>query len=333
MATPDCCDIHAHFIPPSLVEDLRKGSAVDGLQLENRGGEPWVLHRQGPSYPLSPELHDLEARMALMDRLGIDVAVVSVSPTLLFYWLDSSAAADWARQVNNDIARLVAAAGGRVVGVATLPMQDADASVAEAERATSELGLRGVQMGPMILDRTLDDDAYFPVLSTLERLDVPMIMHPYFVGAGNRPGLDKFYLTNLVGHPYQTAVGASRLIMSGVLDRLPSLRPVLVHGGGYLPYQIGRLDHGNAVRPEAKACQQRPSSYLRRFVFDTLAHSPAALQYLIDLVGSDRVAYGTDFPYDMGGGSAAEHLGGVEVDEVAARRIRGGNTAELFGIA
>lgn len=332
MTTP-CCDIHAHFIPPSLVEDLRSGSAIDGMQLEDRDGQPWVTHRQGPKYPLQPELHDTEARLALMDRMGIDVALVSLSPTLLFYWLESSEAADWARRANDDIAALVAEGGGRIEGIAQLPMQDADAAIAEARRAKDELGFKGVQLAPMILDRTLDDDDFFPVLEELDRLGLPMMLHPYFVGAGDRPGLDKYFMTNLAGHPYSTAVGASRLILSGALDRLPNLAPVLVHGGGYLPYQIGRLDHGHEVRPEAKACELTPSAYLRRFVFDTLTHSPAALSYLIDLVGSDRVAYGTDFPYDMGGWSADAQLEGVDIDADALERIRGRNGLELFGLS
>lgn len=327
-----CCDIHAHFVPPSLVADLRAGAAIDGITLEQRDGTPWVKHRQGPAYPLQPEMHVLEERLAIMDRLGIDLAVVSLSPTLLLYWLEGSEGADWARRVNDDLAALVAASGGRIRAVAHLPMQDADAAVAEARRAVDELGMVGFQLAPMVLDRTLDVDDHLPVLQELDRLGLPIMLHPYFVGAGDRPGMDKYFMTNLAGHPYATAIGASRLILSGTLDRLPNLKPVLVHGGGYLPYQVGRLDHGNAVRPEAKVCQERPSSYLRRFHFDTLTHSAASTRFLIDLVGADRVAYGTDFPYDMGGGSAEDQLRGVALTDEERRLISGSNGLALFGI-
>lgn len=333
MSSGRCCDVHAHFVPSSLVEDLNRGPALDGMRLEDRDGQSWVAHRQGERSPLSRELHDLDARLARMDEQEIDVAVVSLSPTLLLYWLEASEGADWARRVNEDLARLVEAADGRIVGIAHLPMQDSDAAIAEAEYSSRVLGLRGAQVAPMIADRPLDDEHHVVVLEALERLRMPVLLHPYFVGAGHRPGLDKYYLTNLAGHPYQTAVGASRLIMSGVLDRLPALEPVLVHAGGYLPYQIGRLDHGHAVRPEARGCQERPSAYLRRFRFDTLAHFPAALDYLIRLVGADRVVYGTDFPYDMGGGPAREQLDGVRIEEQEARLIRGANAMELFDIS
>lgn len=327
-----CCDIHAHFVPPSLVDALRHGPALGGIELHHDSGVDWIVHPSGPRQPLDAELYELDGRLARMDRTGIDVAVVSVSPTLLNYSLDAAAARDWARQVNEELAGLVRESGGRVVGAAHLPMQDPAAAIDEARYAARTLGLRGAQLGPMVLDRGLDEEDHFAVLEALQELDLPVLLHPYFVGAGNRPGLEKYYLTNLAGHPYQTAVGASRLILGGVLDRLPELKLALAHGGGYLPYQIGRLDHGHAVRPEAKRCKRPPSEYLRRFWFDTLTHSTPALQYLVGLVGADRVAYGTDFPYDMGGGSAADQLAGLSLDDDGLRLIRGGNTAALFGL-
>ncbi len=324
-------DLHAHFIPPGLAQDMRDGRAVDGVRTETGlDGQEFVVHRQGPRYPLSPGLYDVDARLGIMDEMGIDTAVVSLSPTLLMYWVEPSDAVTHAQRVNEQLAAAVALAPDRLLGSAHVPMQDPDAAVAEVQRATGELGLRGVQIAPMVSDRTLDEDDLFPVLEAIEQAGVPLTLHPYFVGAGHRPGLDKYYLTNLAGHPYQTAIGATRLIMSGALDRVPDLEVVLVHGGGYLPYQVGRLDHGFDVRPEARACQEKPSSYLRRFTFDTLAHSDRSLQFLIDLVGADRVAYGTDFPYDMGGGPADEQLRGVTLDAEQNRAIRAGNAQRLY---
>lgn len=332
MSADLCCDIHAHFVPPSLIKALRRGPVLGGIELHHEDGVDWIVHPTGPRQPLGDELYELDARIARMDRMGIDVAVVSVSPTLLNYSLEPAAARDWARQVNEDLARLVRESGGRVVGAAHLPMQDSAAAIDEAQHAARTLGLRGAQLAPMVLDRGLDENDHATVLEALQELDLPVLLHPYFVGAGNRPGLDRYYLTNLAGHPYQTAVGASRLILSGVLDRLPGLNLALVHGGGYLPYQIGRLDHGHAVRPEAKQCERPPSKYLRRFWFDTLTHSTPALKYVVDLVGADRIVYGTDFPYDMGGGPAADQLAGLGLDDDRLRLIRGGNTAALFGL-
>lgn len=237
-----------------------------------------------------------------MDRAGTDVAVVSLLPTMLLYWLDGGEAVDFARRVNDEIAAAVAQAPDRLVGSAHLLMQDPDAAAKEAARARHELGLGGCQVGPMIGDTTLDDPAYEALLAQLSADGTPLTLHPYFVGAGHRAGLDRYYLTNLVGHPYQTCVGATRLIMSGSFDRHQRLEVVLVHA----------------------------SSYLRRFTYDTLAHSAPSLGFLIDLVGADRVAYGTDFPMDMGGGSVTEQLAGVDLDDPSRLLISGANAAQLY---
>jgi aminocarboxymuconate-semialdehyde decarboxylase len=124
----------------------------------------------------------------------------------------------------------------------------------------------------------------------------------------------------------------ARLIFSGVLDRLSSLELVLLHGGGFLPYQIGRFDHGHRVRPEAKGCACAPSEYLSRFAFDTITHRPDALDYLIRTVGADHVVYGTDYPYDMAGGPLAEQLGHVELSEADCSHVAGGTAARIFGL-
>jgi aminocarboxymuconate-semialdehyde decarboxylase len=139
------------------------------------------------------------------------------------------------------------------------------------------------------------------------------------------------YLTNLVGNPLDTGLCAARLILSGTLDRHPGLRLMLAHGGGYFPYQVGRLDHGNSVRSELGLCELRPSEYLRRFAFDTIVFSPRALRFLVDLVGSDRVAYGSDEPFDMRGGSAGSQVrrAGLSRDEQA--QILGGTAAAFLG--
>jgi aminocarboxymuconate-semialdehyde decarboxylase len=329
--TPKTWDLHGHCIPPGLLGDIRSGTAIDGVRSEDRGGQETIVHRQGPTQPLIDGLHDMDARLATMDQMGVDVSVLSLSPTMLMYWVDAADAVAHAQRVNDEIAQMCRRDPDRLVGTAHVAMQDPDAAVAEVRRATQELGLRGVQIAPMVGDLTLDEEVHLPVLEAVAEAGVPLTLHPYFVGVGPRPGLNKYYLTNLVGHPYQTAVGASRLIMSGALDRFPDLEVVLVHGGGYLPYQAGRLDHGNAVRSEARACQDKPSSYLRRFTYDTLTHSADSLRFLLDLVGPDRVAYGTDYPYDMGGGAFEEQLRDVPLSSADEALVRGGNAQRLYG--
>ncbi len=278
---------------------MHRGTAPDGITIETVAGEPWVVHRQGYRYPLQPSFHDVKTRLAAMDAQNIDVAVLSIAPPLFLYGLEKPDAAEAVRTTNDAIAEMVSVAPDRFVGLATLPMQDPPASVLELKRATSVLGLQGAQIGSHIEGTPLDDLSVRPVLEMASALGVPLLVHPYYVGS--TAGLDDFYLTNLQGNPWQTAVCASRLILSGTLDALPNLDLILVHGGGHLPFQIGRLDHGYKVRPEASAPQHLPSSYLRRFHYDTLTHNVQATRWLVDQVGSDRVLLGTDMPFDMAG--------------------------------
>ncbi|HUX72134.1 MAG TPA: amidohydrolase family protein [Cellulomonadaceae bacterium] len=321
-------DIHAHVIPPALVETIRGGTAPDGIRFEDVDDQPWVVHRQGYRYPLLPAFHDVSERLARMDADGVDAAVLSIVPPLFLYWIDGPSAVDAARLMNDAIADMVESAPDRFAGLATLPMQDPAAAAAELRRAVEKLGLRGAQVGPHIEGTPLDDDSLRPVLETAQELGVPLILHPYYVGAS--ADLDDFYLTNLQGNPWQTAVAASRLIFSGTLDALPDLDLVLVHGGGHLPYQIGRLDHGHRVRPEAATPLRAPSDYLRRFHYDTLTHRPESTRALIKQVGSDRVMFGTDTPFDMGGLPFADQLDGYDGDPADWADLAHGNAERLF---
>ncbi len=324
-------DVHTHFFPRPVLAGARRGAGFDGMTAERAGGREWLVHRQGFRYPVPPVFYDLDARLAAMDERGISHAVLSIAPQLFMYWVAADEAAGFCRAANDALAAFAASSAGRVFAVATLPLQDPPAAAAELRRAVTELGMRGAEIGPDAAGTPLDDPELRPVLAAAADLGVPLIVHPYYVGP--RPGLEKFYLTNLLGNPLATTVCAARLIFGGVLDELGALRLVLLHGGGYLPYQIGRLDHGHRVRPEARGCAQPPSSYLARFWFDTVTHAPAPLRFLADTVGADRVVFGTDFPFDMAAGPLHDQLDGTGLrgEDIAA--IAGRNAARLFRLA
>lgn len=323
-------DIHTHFIPPGFLEQVRAGRGLDGIRVEQVDGAEWVAHPQGFRYPAHPTFYDLEAKLAHMDGLGIDVSVLSIAPTLFLYWLeDVAAAADFARQANEAMADFARRSGGRLYAMATVPLQDAEAAATELRHAVRELGHRGALIGTTMEDVPLDDPRLEPFFAEAEALGVPVVLHPYYVGS--RPQFADFYMTNLIGNPLETCVAATRMIFSGFLDRHPSLEVVLVHAGGFLPYQIGRLDHGYAVRQETRgAIQQPPSAYLRRFHYDTITHAARPLAFLVDLVGADRVVLGTDIPFDMADERFGEHLAMLEGE--ARAMVEGGNAARLFGL-
>lgn len=315
-------DVHTHFIP-RFVMDEAAGPGVFGV----REQDGWLLHPEGFRYPAVPEFLEPSGKLAQMDELRIDVSVLSSSPTLFFYESPADEAVEFARRSNDALAELVAGEE-RLHGLSTLPLQAPEAAAAELERAVVELGLLGAQIGTSCAGgKPLDGPELEPVLETADRLGVPLMLHPYYVGP--KPGLADFYLTNSVGNPLDTCVAAVRLIHAGTLDRFSRLRIVLVHGGGFLPYQLGRFDHAFAVRPEPRVRIDRPpSSYLDRFWMDTITHSDAALAFLVGLVGTERMVLGTDLPFDMADSRPLERAECAGVDPHAL-----GETArELLGL-
>jgi aminocarboxymuconate-semialdehyde decarboxylase len=186
----------------------------------------------------------------------------------------------------------------RFVVLATLPMLDRDRAIDELHRVAQQPGVRGVYMGTNIDGHDLDDPMFEPILAQIEALDLPIFLHPQQTIGGKRLGV--FYLNNFLGNPIDTAIAASHLIFGGVLDRHPKLQVNLPHAGGVLPILIGRIDHGWARRKETKHLAQAPSTYLRRFTYDTIAHSKPIMEFVISMVGADRVMIGSDYCFDMG---------------------------------
>jgi len=321
-------DAHTHVIPSHLVDALRSGTSPFAGTIEVVDGRDWVVHGAGYRYPLDSLFTDSDARLGFMDERGVDASVVSLAPPFFGYELDAATAIGHAAAVNDALAAMVAS-NDRLFGLATLPMQDPGQAAHELERAMA-MGLSGVQIGASVAGTPVDHESFHPVLAAAEQMRAPVVIHPAFTGPV--AGLEDHYMTNLCGNPWQTCVCAARLVLGGSLDRFGELEIMLVHAGGHLPYQMGRLDHGARVRDDAGVCVNPPSSYLTRFSYDTLAYSPTALGFLIDVVGADRVLYGTDAPFDMDGGTLDQQLDGITLSGPDRQLIAGANAGRLFGI-
>jgi aminocarboxymuconate-semialdehyde decarboxylase len=229
----------------------------------------------------------------------IDRQVLSVALTFTGYELPAEQGAAWARLLNDaTVEDLQAAPRHRFAATATVPLQDGRAAAAELERACGRLGYQGIVIGTNVAGRNLDQSELDPFWAAAQAAGVPIIIHPAFVVAS--PRLADYYLSNLLGNPYDTAIAAAALVFGGVCDRFPDLKIMLVHGGGHFPYQIGRLSHGWSARPEARAhLRTPPVDYLKWFYYDTVLYYGPALRYLAEVVGSERLMLGTDYPYDM----------------------------------
>jgi aminocarboxymuconate-semialdehyde decarboxylase len=290
-------DLHNHVIPPTIVDAIAGDPRRFGTRIEEKGGKRY-FDNHGRMTELLPEFCDVEAKVAWMDRTGIDIAAISVGPPIYFYWLSPDAGLAAARLANDGIAQMVAQKPGRLRGMAHLPMQDPDAAITELERVVKEHKFKAVEIGTSIEGVALADRRFRKVLKTIEQLDCFIFAHPY--QCLSQGGMEEYYLRNFIGFPLDTTLMIAHLMFSGALDELKKLRILCAHGGGFVPYQIGRFVHGHKARPEPKVnTQSSPRELFKRFYFDALTHDPIAARHLINIAGANRVAIGTDHPFDM----------------------------------
>jgi aminocarboxymuconate-semialdehyde decarboxylase len=320
-------DIHAHFFPQAYLDVVAEEGARFGASCRVEGGNLFIKSPGGATGPISTIIVDLDARLGRMDAQGVTVQALSLT-TPMAYWGDAAFSHRLCRAWNDAASAAHRAHPERFVALLGLPMRDPDRALEALMRASALPGMRGVYLGTNIDGRDLDDPLFAPAFARIETLGLPVVLHPIYTVGGAR--LKPFHLGNLLGNPYDTAIAAAHLIFGGVLDRHPALEISLPHAGGALPILVGRLDRGWTVRAEAKHLAHAPSSYLRRFTYDTIGHSPKVMRFVVDLVGADRLMLGSDYCYDMGYEEpvlAVEELG-LSAEERAL--ILGGTAAKLL---
>ncbi|HEU0102432.1 MAG TPA: amidohydrolase family protein [Mycobacteriales bacterium] len=326
-------DVHAHVVVDE-VEAVVHGhpglAAQRALDARRNGAASGAVSRQRVA-DRTPQLTGIDRRLADVDAAGVDVQLVSVSPSQYHYYAEPELALTVCSSAGNGVAAVVAEEPARFTGLGLVPLQHPDLCVQALDHALS-LGLLGVEVsshapGPDGGTVELSDPALEPFWERAAQTGAVVFLHPFGCSLDGR--LDRYHLANTVGQPVEDAVALSSLVFSGVLDRHPGLRVLAAHGGGYLPTHLGRSDHAWAVRPEAHGCAEPPSSYLRRLWFDSLVHSPAALRTLVDAVGADRVLLGSDYPFDMGVADPVERVRAAALSASDIELVLRGNAAGL----
>jgi len=322
-------DIHAHYYPQTyldaIAEDGKRFNAT--YRMTDKGF--YTTTQAGNLGPLPVKIIDLKQRIAEMDDNGVAVQAVSLT-TPMNYWGDADLSLKLASVWNDGASAAHLAYPTRLVAFLTLPMLYPDHAIDELNRASKLPGMRGVYLGTNIEGRDLDDPLFEPIYARIEALDLPVFLHPLEPLGGNRT--KAFYLSNLLGNPFETAVAACHLIFGGVMDRYPKLRVNLPHGGGALPQLIGRIDHGWEVRPEIDHAKMPnpPSTYLQRFTYDTIVHSKPVMEFVIRQVGAERVLVGSDYCFDMGYDRPLEFLEQIDMTSAQRKMILGDNAARLL---
>jgi len=328
-------DIHTHVEFAGTFDILKKRYLED--EVFNRfvvsatGRRSAELNR-GIVAGIRNALRDPRKKIEDMDTQGIGFSVLSSTPFAFFYEVEDDLSVELARFQNDQLSEMVKRYPDRFAAMATLPLNAPNEALKELDRAVTKLGLRGVEIGSHVGKRELGDENFWPIYEALEKLNVPIFIHPHHVAGMDR--LQEFYLSNLIGNPLDTTIAAAQLIFSGVLERYSNLKIILAHGGGQFPYILGRLVHGYEVRPESKEkIKSSPQAFLKNFYYDTITHSKEALTYLISRMGSDHVLMGTDYPYDMGDANPVQTVTQQrDISEKDRQKILKENAISLFGL-
>jgi len=294
-------DIHTHIIPLDFINGAIRNQDRFMVKINTMENGGFVLqHEQGFVYEVPPKYYDVKTRLQEMQRRSLSHEVLSVAPTIFYYWSDLDTTCEVARLCNDALGEWIQASPEHFKAFGTVPMQNCKKAVSELEYVMSKPGFVGVEIGGSIEGTPLADPCYLPFFEAAEALNALIFIHPYYVGP--RPGMEPQYLTNLLGNPLETSIAISLLILEGVLEKYPRLKLVAAHGGGFLPYGIGRIDHGYRVRKEVgQEISTKPSVYLNNNIYcDCITHDPEALVYLKNKLGISKVILGSDYPFDMG---------------------------------
>ena len=323
-------DMHTHIVPKGFIDLLGIKDFSATIKKDDKGD--YISFSTGGRHPYAPCFYDMEERIKDMDEGNIDIQGISISPRLFYYEYPINIAEEVATVCNNEIYKITEDYRDRFFGIGTVPLQDTGAAVRELKRISREFGFRSVQIGTEINGKTIAEPELIPFYEVAEEENITILIHPF--AYGEQKFMDKYYLNNLIGNPLYTTLAAAHLIFGGILEKFPGLKFVLCHGGGFLPYQIGRFDHGYIERKEPKTnIDKLPSFYYEKnFYFDTVLHNNKALQCLIDLAGSDRVMLGSDYPYDMADHTPYSTVRSLNLSDKDMTKIVYENTQIVFDI-
>lgn len=325
-------DIHTHILPETY-PDLRERYGYGGfVRLEHHAPcKARMMIDDRFFREVQDNVWSAEQRIIECDHQHVDIQVLSTIPVMFNYWAKPADTWDLSQILNDHIADVVRRYPERFVGLGTLPMQSPDLAIKELERC-KKIGLLGVQIGSHVNEWNLDAPELFPIFEAAQELDMAIFVHPWDM-AGQKQ-MPKYWLPWLVGMPAETSLAICSMIFGGVFQRLPRLRVAFAHGGGSFPYTIGRVEHGFVVRPDLCAVDNphNPRNYLGKFYVDSLVHDPQALDFVMKLLGEDKIVLGTDYPFPLGELEAGSLIHSMPYSHELKEKLLSSNALEWLGL-
>jgi aminocarboxymuconate-semialdehyde decarboxylase len=321
-------DFHNHFYPPAYLEALRSGPTTVRVTTDAQGNP--LLHYPGDYNVVVPGHRDIDFREGVLQGEGVDTQVLTLTSPGVHVEAPAQAVA-WARLVNDAFAAIVRARPARFSALATLPLNDPKASVAELDR-TCALGFKGAMLFSNVNGVALSDQRYWALYEKADALGAVLYIHPIHpVGV---EAMTDYWLMPLVGFPLDTTLAAAKLVFSGVMARFPRITWVLAHLGGAIPYLAERLDRGyRAFRDCREHIDRPPSEYLKRCYYDTVNFDGRALTLALDFAGPDHLLAGSDYPHQIGSlRLMKESIQALAIAEADKAAVLGGNAARLLGL-
>ena len=322
-------DIHTHMFTEKWLELLKSRGGEFNLQIRPDGKQEIFRGRTPVVIPQVGHF-DYELRLREMDRYGIDLSIVSLTcPNV--YWGNEDVSCRAAVESNDTMAAAQARWPDRIRWFTSLPWEYPQRAVAELER-TCALGASGVMVLANVAGRSLTDPFFAPVWAEIDRRRLPVLVHPTDPPGAQVMDMTQFDLSWSVGFMFDTTLAFTRMIFDGFFDRYPNLKMIASHGGGTLPYLVGRFEKGDEVEiPQRRKMQRKPTDYLRHIYYDCITYNPGALQYLVSVVGASQVMFGTDWPHQVHDTPGSlKHTGMFPAETRDA--IRGGNAQRVFGL-
>lgn len=325
-------DIHTHIMPDKMPNWVKQFGYGEFIHLEHRNCKACMMKGDKLFREVEENCFDPVTRLKEMDSTGVTIQVLSTIPVLFNYWAKPKDGLETSRFFNDHIAETVVKNPGRFIGIGTVPLQDIEMAITEMERCVTELKMPGLEIGSNINGENLSDKKFFPFYKRAEELGCALFIHPWEMMGETQ--MQQYWLPWLVGMPAETSRAICSMIFGGVLETFPKLRVAFAHGGGSFPLTIGRIEHGFNVRPDLVAVDNtiQPREYIGKFWIDSLVHDEKALQYIIDVMGENKICMGSDYPFPLGEHHPGKLIEAMDFEKEVKEKLLFKNAQDWLGM-